>query len=189
MRGKPIVILGLILLVLLIGVYFLLVKENKIQPVSLSSNSISLSPTTGNYKVDQTFDVNILIDTAGKTIDGVDILYLKFDPKILEVVDSSTTTSGIQIKQGTIFSMYLGNSVDNNTGKIAISGLVQPGTNGFKGSGVFATITFKAKASGDAKVTFDFTPGSTKDANMVEHGTAKDILGKVINADYSIGTK
>jgi len=189
MRGKSIVILGLILLALLIGVYFLLIKENKIQPINLSSNSIALSPSTGNFKVGQTFDTKILVDTGGKTIDGIDILYLRFDPKILEVVDSDSKTSGIQIEQGNLFSMYLGNSVDNKTGKISISGLVQPGSSGFKGAGVFATVAFKAKSAGDAKVTFDFTPGVTKDANMTEHGTAKDILGKVINADYTIGTK
>lgn len=189
MRGRSIVILGLILLALLIGVYFLLIKENKIQPISLSSNSIALSPSSGSFKIGQTFDANILIDTGGKTIDGIDVLYLRFDPKILEVVDSDSKTSGVQIKQGTLFSMYLGNTVDNNTGKISISGLVRPGSGGFNGAGVFATITFKAKAAGNAKVSFDFTPGSTRDANMTEHGTAKDILGKVINADYTIGVK
>jgi len=191
MRGKFLVILGLILLALLIGVYFLLIKENKIQPVNvnLSSNSIALSPSSGSFKVGQTFDTNILIDTGGKTIDGVDILYLRFDPKILEVVDSDSKTPGVQIKQGTLFSMYLGNTVDNSAGKISISGLVQPGSGGFMGSGVFATITFKAKAAGNAKVSFDFTPGSTRDANMAEHGTAKDILEKVINANYTITTK
>lgn len=188
--NQKLLIIVLVLALALAGLFFLFSKNDgklaEIKPSFSVGGTIKLDPSSGNKKVGETFPVNIKIDTAGKSIDGVDIFALNYDSKVLEVVDGDSAVDGIQINQGKIFPIFIGNKVDKEKGKITISGIVTPGEKGYKGAGVMATVNFKAISAGPAKINFDFNKDSTVDTNMVEHGSAKEVLEGVQNASFII---
>ncbi|OGD56833.1 hypothetical protein A2V71_00965 [Candidatus Berkelbacteria bacterium RBG_13_40_8] len=179
------------LLLLLLGAFFILPeKSSNLSQFKIATKSypatLSLVPSSGDFKVGQTFDVQIKVDTSQKVIDGVDIYFLNYDPKALGVVDSSDQ-EGTQIKAGSILPIVPYNIVDTQKGQIAFSAIVGGGNQGFSGSGLLATITFKVLApSSSSKVYFDSTAGVTTDSNIVERGSAQEILGTVINGDYTL---
>jgi len=105
--------------------------------------SLSLSPITGGpHKVGSTFSVSIWAKTGGNKIDTIRAS-LTFPANLLEV-QSVSLSSAYNAPAG-------GNTYDNNTGTIYWGGGAYGGTTQ---DAVFATIVFKAKANGTAKVNF-----------------------------------
>jgi peptidoglycan hydrolase-like protein with peptidoglycan-binding domain len=154
-------------------------------PFFAHAAELSLSPASGTHTVGTTFTVNILLDTDGSGIDGVDINQLNFNPNLLEVVDADTDAGGIQIDSGDLMTLTSVNSVDTNAGTITFSQLTGGGsTYSNTGPEILATITFRVKASGSNTVMFDFTPGSTADTNVAADGA--DILTNVGNGTYTL---
>lgn len=143
----------------------------------LTGGSMSLSANQNDLKVGDTVSVAVLFNTGGHMLDGADLI-VSFDPKILEV-----STGGL-IK-GKSFDEYPLLSADKNKGLISISG-VSTIKKGFEGTGVLANIVFKAKAKGQTNLTINFEKNSTSDSNLVEAGTAKDILEKVFNLGLNV---
>ena len=188
-------IVSVILIVLIIaGIFYLaytyttttkqVTDQEKSQPANVVG--LSLTPASGSYKVDQEFDVKIMVNTGGISIDGVDAI-LQYDPNVLQVVDKNEKLTGTQIATTELFPIYLGNKVESGT--ISISGLIQPGTEGFKNNSAqsMAVVTFKVlTAAPSTAVNFDFTPGSKNDSNMAESGDAKEVLAQVGNGSYVI---
>ena len=152
-----------------------------------ASGFLSLSPSSGNFYPGQTFNVNILVGTDNADTDAVDVV-LTYDPTYLEVIDALPGVAGVQIAPGTLYEAYPGNIVDTTTGEIKVTAFSVMSTfnSGF-GSGVFATINFRAKqiVTGTL-VTFDFTDGVTTDSNIALHITSEDILKDVNNGSYNI---
>jgi len=188
MKKKLIIILTLVVVLALVGIFIYLIKSGKIKPFAAGEvAALALDPSSGSYEIDANFDVNIILNTGGEAVDDVDIFHLHYDPFVLEVIDADGNQSGVQIQKGSIFSTYTGNSVNTANGEISISGL-DLGGQGYNGTGIFATINFRPIASADpTNVTFDFTLGSGIDCNVVQHGTALDILASVTNGQYTIG--
>jgi len=147
------------------------------------ATQLTLDPQTETLKVGDTFPVNIMLDTAGNHIDGVDIFALHYDPTLLTVIDDSAKAKGVQITPGPILPVNAYNLVDSKSGSIKFSQLVNPGGN-FMGQGVLATIHFKALSAGTAYLKFDYSQGSTTDSNAAYHG--KDELSKVVDGIYTI---
>jgi len=104
------------------------------------SASINLSPTSGQYKVGQTFNVTINVNPGSEKIDMVRTK-LTFSPDYLEVKSFSTTPT---------FSFQAGgNGFDNVTGTIS-EGAGVPG--GITTPTNFGTIAFVVKKAGSAQV-------------------------------------
>lgn len=144
----------------------------------LTPAKISLSASKTSFKVNEAVPVSVMVDTGGRTIDGVDLI-VKFDPKILEA------TAGGLIK-GKILDEYPLKSVDINKSLIYISG-VSNSKNGFGGTGQFALINFKAKSAGRTSLTIGFIKnGETTDSNLVEIGASKDVLDQVNNLELEV---
>ncbi|MCR4322721.1 MAG: cohesin domain-containing protein, partial [Candidatus Azambacteria bacterium] len=150
---------------------------------SSATATLVLSPASGSYATGDIFSVNILLNTQGSPIQGVDIVYLKYNPAFLEVQDDEGGSVGVQITSGTLMATTAINSVDTSAGKIAFSQVTTSGTS-YTGSGTLATARFKALTSGTAVVAFDFILGSTIDTNVASGG--EDILASVTNGSYSI---
>lgn len=142
-----------------------------------ASATLSLSPNSSSVANGQTFDVNIVLNTAGTNTSGTDIS-LRFDKDKLNIVD---------IKNGTIYDQYIGKNINNTTGIATISGLASSTDSLFTGTGTFATITFRAVGSGTAAVTFNHTPGNKNDTNVANFDTQEEALGSVTNGSYTIG--
>lgn len=152
-------------------------------PTIASAASLSVSPNSKTITVGDTFDISIHLDTEGGFVDGVDIVYLNFNPTILQVQDSNLSMTGIQIATGTLLLNTLADDVDNTLGKISLS-QIYLGGGSFKGSGILATITFKALKVGTSNLTFDYEKDNTKDCNTAFGGV--DILSSVSNGTYLV---
>lgn len=133
------------------------------------------------------FDIDVLVDTAGQNIDGVDARIL---------FDSSLSVANMT--QGTEPSLpsYPAFTSNNTTRTVSISTNIGSGPNATPANGSnlkIATIRFNtlAVASGSL-VNYDFTPGLRNDSNIVQSGTSQtgdpvDILSAVSNATIQIG--
>ncbi len=150
-------------------------------PIKVLAATLILSPASKSVTVGQTITVDILLDTQGAGIDGVDVYSLHYNSSILEVVDANSGTSGIQITPGSLLPITLTNTVSN--GIIQFSQVSSGGTS-YTGSGKLATITFKGLSNGTSAVTFDFAPGSTSDSNVA--GGGQDKLSSVGNGSYTV---
>lgn len=148
------------------------------------SATFTLSPQTQSATVNGTFNVNIVLNTGGQQIYGVDINRLRFNPAVLQVVDADTSATGVQINPGSLMAWVTANSVDNSVGTIQFSQVGDPTATRFSGSGTLATITFRAVAVGTANVTLDFTSGSGLDSNVA--GSGGDILLSVGSGSYTV---
>lgn len=138
--------------------------------------TLALSPGSGDYTFSPTasYPVGIVVDSGGKSVDGVDVI-VNFDPKKVMVVNTQVSTT-------TMFEQFPLNQVDNVRGQIRFSALTfspKPVV------GIVGTFQVRPLVKGEVTLSFDFTPGASTDSNVAEHGTAKDVLGSVTNATYT----
>lgn len=140
--------------------------------------TIILSSAKSQYNAGEAVPVLVEVSTGGRSTEGVDLV-LNFDPRLLEV------SSGAAVK-GEIYPEYPQIKVDPQAGVIQISGISGLSGRQFAGRGNFATINFKAKASGAANLTVNFTPGKTDDSNIVEALSGNDVLESVSDLTLTV---
>lgn len=144
--------------------------------------TLSLSPSSGTFNKSCSFSLDIVLDTQGTDTDGTDSIL---------IYDASRFTA-ISITAGNIYPDYPGSNIDEAGGKITVSGLSAVATP-FVGKGTLATINFKVLDNaqvGVSQIKFDFDPNDkakTTDSNVVERGTASDILNSVVNGSFTVG--
>lgn len=144
--------------------------------------TLSLSPSSGTFNKSCSFTLDIVLDTQGTDTDGTDAIL---------IYDASRFTA-TSITAGTIYPDYPGSNIDEAGGKITVSGLSSVATP-FVGKGTLATINFKVLDNaqvGVSQIKFDFDPNDkakTTDSNVVERGTASDILNSVVNGSFTVG--
>lgn len=151
------------------------------------SNKVSLymSPSVGTYSIGQEFDAAIKVNPTNHGVTGVDVVSLNYPVDSLDVVS---------ITPGQYYYKILPvNPPVANNGKITFSALYNTYPSGW--GFTVATVKFKVKsqvlpspsASKQVQVTFNFTPGSTTDCNVVLAGfTGQDKLEQVVNGVYTI---
>ncbi|HEY4503009.1 MAG TPA: cohesin domain-containing protein, partial [Candidatus Paceibacterota bacterium] len=166
-----------LILSLIFATFFLLGGERA------SAATLSVSPSSSSVTNGQNFNVDILLDTAGVSVDGVDVFSLRYNPAILQVQDANTGADGIQITPGILLPITLVNSVNATNGTLQFS-QVATGGSSFNGSGKLATITFRGISNGTSAVTIDFSSGSASDSNVAGGGIER--LTGVNNASYTI---
>jgi peptidoglycan hydrolase-like protein with peptidoglycan-binding domain len=154
-------------------------------PGLVSAATLSISPSSQNINVGDTFSVSVVLDTQNQFTDGVDIVYLNYNPSLLQVQDASTTITGVQITPGDLLSYTVANTVNVDLGRVTFSQLAM-GSSNYRGIGTLASISFKALAVGNANVSFNYTAGSTIDSNVAIGGL--DILNGVSNGSFNIVT-
>ncbi len=167
----------------LIVLCFMLIGLFSVPEVYAQQATLSLSPSSGTINRGCSLTVQILLNTGGAQTDGTDAIL------IYDVSRLSATS----ITQGTIYSDYPGNNIDDTAGKVNLSGLASI-TQAFSGQGTLATVNFTVKENaptGATQILFDFKTedkSKTTDSNVVERGTVADILNSVVNGNYTIGT-
>lgn len=136
--------------------------------------SISFSPKSGSFVEGSTFDVPILLDTQGSSINAIE-LHVIFDVDKLMVINPSSGKSIIGV--WTEPPAY-----DNTRGTASYVGVIP---NGIKtGSGLIGTITFKAKSIGGASVRV------RSDSNvLLNDGLGSDTIVDFGRAQYDIIVK
>lgn len=145
--------------------------------------TLSLSPSSGNFNRGCSYPVQIVLNTSGAQTDGTDAI----------LIYDTSRLSATSIAQGSIYSDYPGNNIDDTAGKVNLSGLASV-TQAFSGQGTLATVNFLVKENaptGATQVRFDFDSNDkskTTDSNVVQRDTVADILNSVVNGNYTIGT-
>lgn len=135
-----------------------------------SSTSLYLSPASGAYTVDSVFSIKVKVNSGGTAVNAAEGVLI-FNPNELQVVSLS--------KNGSIFSLWTtGPSFSNSTGNIIFGGGTPSNFTGT--SGTIITVTFRAKASASAKVTF--SSGSV----LAADGKGTNILVSMNNGVYAI---
>lgn len=165
--------------------FIALVVFGGVVPASAFAATLSVSPSSGSYQAGNIITAQIMLNTQGASIEGVDIRYLNYDPALLEVQDENPSVAGVQIAPGTLMPNTVANSVNIALGRIEFSQVIS-GNATFNGSGILATARFRALAPGNASTFFNFTSGNTADTNVASGGA--DILTSVTNASYSLAT-
>lgn len=136
---------------------------------------LALQTTNLQVEVGQEIPVDIVLDTDGALVDGVDVI-ISFDPVLLKAEP---------VKVGTLFNDYPQNAQED--GKITLSGISD--STGYSGKGILGTIVFKAVKQGSASVKIEYSPDATIESNVILSGAAKDILGNVLDLALDIKPK
>lgn len=153
------------------------------QEALAASATLSLSPASGTFNKGCNFSTDVIVDTGGAQTAGTDVI-LFYDP---------TRLQALNVVNGRIYSDYPANTIDQQNGKVSISGLTSM-SSPFTGQGTFATVNFKVLADapeGATQITFDFDPtnkAKTTDSNVAEVTTVADVLSQVNNGSYIIGS-
>lgn len=175
------ILVTVVLLVELFWAYKSLGPNNLQESVGISAGpniasgaAISLSTPKATIKVGEEMAVSINISSQ-KLTDGTDLIIV-YNPEIL---------SGQPVKPGTIYNDFPLNAVDQEAGKITVSGITSV-SGGVLANGLFGTVVFQAKKAGPAEVSLEYVPGSTTDSNVIESKTAKDLLNKVNSLKVNI---
>lgn len=144
---------------------------------SAAQASLQFSPSSGSYNLGASFTVSVLLNTGGARTSATD-LDIIFDANKLVLAD---------IAPGNLYGQYVGENINNATGRAIISGLASSPEKLYTGSGTFATLSFKAIDTGTAEVKFSFIPGNRNDSGVYDHDTGDDILTTVNTAAFNIG--
>ena len=174
---------AVVILVVVAGIIYLKPIIDLMRSGATTGPALSLSPAFFTSITGDTITVDILLDTSGTAIDGVDISSIRFDPAILQVQDDDSALAGIQITPGNLLPNTAINQVNNVAGTLSFSQLTAGGTT-YSGSGKLATIHFTAISAGTSNITIDFSLGSTSDSNIAGAGT--DVLASVINSSIFV---
>jgi hypothetical protein len=149
------------------------ILELKFGPI-FSTTSISAGPhfftsSNGNYVVGETFDVVVKVDSMSEVISGVDVVGT-YDSSVLELVSIQGGPNMVFNNNGqcTIKNQSAGNFVFHCFSNQTSSDLVIKGN--------LATLTFKAKTKGSAKIQFICQNGSTTDSNIAQTQTSLDLI-------------
>jgi len=140
-------------------------------PLSAPAAKMLVSPFLQAMDLGATTTVDIRIeDVAG--LYGAEVC-LTFDPTRLEVQDLDPLTPGVQIRPGTLFDLvqcYVvpTSGADNNIGEIRYALTLRNPASPISGSGVLATVTFKAIGEGSSPLTFDTALLLDQGANQIE---------------------
>ena len=150
-----------------------------------SKASLSVSPQSGKFNVNDTFKVNIYVNTGGQNINVVSAI-LKFDKNHFQALNIDSS--------GSVFNMIAETGIDQNTGKIRITlGIPTPdlssGVN--TSNGLVAAVTFKALSNVTAvsdNLIFDFASGNSDlSAVFLNDKKGTNILTGVSGGQYTIG--
>jgi hypothetical protein len=136
-----------------------------------SAASLYLSPSSGSYQVDKTFSVSVFVSSSDQAMNAAGGA-ISFSADKLEIISLS--------KSGSIFSLWVQEpSFSNSVGTINFEGIVM--NPGFTGAGgKIITINFKAKAEGQATLTF--SSGSV----LANDGQGTNILSSLGSAKFDI---
>ena len=129
---------------------------------------MSFDLTKAPIRVGSVFTANIRLDNVAG-LAGVE-LQVAYDPAIFEVQDADPGKDGVQATWGTFLKpdLVAQNLAEPARGKMGLAAVQLPPSQSVSGSGVLATITFKAKSASSSPLTFDLVNLSTPSGTPIE---------------------
>jgi len=162
---------SLILGIVLSSLFSCCFSLNQAQAEELPKAKLLMSPAAGSFLVGSTFDVSVIVDTNGGSINTVKV-DLSFPPDKLQIVTPSTGYSFI--------SLWLEQpSYSNIRGTISYAGGTPGGIK--TSSGIVSTISFRAVKAGEAVISV--LPSSDV---LAHDGKGTSVLGEKMNGRYLI---
>jgi hypothetical protein len=146
-------------------------------PTPSGEASVKLTTTTSSLQVSDTVNCDLSIESGSEEVQSYTI-YITFDPNVLEVVDSNTTQSGVQISFTDTFSSVGTNSSDNTSGTAVISAEISGASQTVNRK--IAQITFRAKQAGTSIVSIN------KSQSSVINDVSEDILGVTTSLNFTV---
>jgi hypothetical protein len=139
-------------------------------PAQAATAALFLSPASGTFQVDSTFDISIFLNTQGNSVNTIDMA-LRFPTDKLQLVSTGTGRSIVGL--WTSPPKY-----NNQTGIVELTGGVPGGVNVERG--LITTLTFRAKAVGQAVVKFD------RSKILLNDGLGTEVLTQNQNSIYDL---
>lgn len=137
-------------------VYIMLVAFLPLSAALAQATIVLIDPPSSTVNLNDTFTVNIKVDTV-TNLYAADVR-ITFDAAKLEVQDANPSLGGVQIEPGPFLDPAQGfmiqNVADNSTGQIHYAFTLLSPAPAVSGTGVLARVTFRAKATGTAQVSF-----------------------------------
>jgi len=129
---------------------------------------MSFDLTKAPILVGSVFTANVRLDHVARLV-GVE-LQVVYDPAILEEQDADLGKDGLQAAWGKFLKpdFVAQNLAEPAQGKISLAAVQLPPSQPVSGSGVLATITFKAKSAGSSPLTFSLVNLSTSSGTFIE---------------------
>lgn len=142
-----------------------------LSPSITHAATVSFGPSGGTFTVGSTFNVSILLDTKGASVNAIDLV-VRFPSEKLQIVAPSLGQSiiGTWINQPTY---------DNRNGSARFQGGIPGGIT--VSQGVISTITFRVRQIGTAVISF--APDSKV---LLNDGKGTDVLEKSGSAIYAL---
>lgn len=149
--------------------------------IKKASANLTLQSETTSIKKGQSFTVKALLNTFSNQTSAAD-LTIKYDPAFLTLIATDSAKAkpfeNSEIYQKTVF-----NSLNSKQGLATMSAVSEEGKP-FSGDALLTAMAFKALKVGPTEITIVFTPGETRDTNIVSE--TKDILESVQNLSITI---
>jgi positive regulator of sigma E activity len=167
--------LGAVSFVILVSIVLLAVNFAQIFPARAAGASLYLTPSSGSYVVSDQINVVVKAFTDSQAVNASEGI-IKFDKNLLEVTSVS--------KSGSIFTMWTTEpSYSNVGGTITYGGGVPSPGFSSPSAGKVLTITFRAKAAGQAQLRF------TSGALLASDGKGSNILETLGSANFTVTPK
>lgn len=155
----------LAVLVVFLGLFF---AGGRAQAATLGTN-----PSSGSYSVGKTISVRVIVNSSGQSINAV--------AGAVTFSNDTLTLTGIS-KSGSIITLWAQEpTYSNSSGTASFQGVTLNGYNG--SSGTVVTLTFKAKAEGDATVSLS----SANSSVLLNDGQGTNVLSTTSGARFTIG--
>jgi hypothetical protein len=173
-----IILLAIPLTVLLVG------KNQEVRKRAAPATTLSLSPSSMTKKVNDTFTVEIKIDTADNQIATIQ-LHIMYDPVKLQAID---------ITNGPLAPRITASGKVDTSGVASITVGARDNTSPITGIGTVAILTMKAISSSATPVSIKFAPHPDTYANALGEGENNVIIGStaasviITNADGTQAT-
>ena len=166
MRKIKKLLLGLVLLISIFGLTISPFNHT----ASAAGASLTFSPNRGDLFVDNTFEVSLIVNTGGQSVNAIEA-FVNFPPDKLQVVSLSKSLIELWVAQP---------SFSNTKGTVSLQGgIPTPGINTSAGS--IITITFRAKSSGTVTLTY----GDSSKV-LANDGSGTNLLNSRGQASYNI---
>jgi lipopolysaccharide export system protein LptC len=164
--GKRILKLGLVLGGAIFALLMWVVIASQAQAATFS-----ITPEEGTYSVGSTFDVTVILDTKGQSINALQ-MQLSFPPDKLQLVSPQVGNSIIEIY--TTPPRY-----DNSRGTVDIVGGIPNGIN--VNSGLVAKLTFRVRSLGSAALRF-----TGESQALLNDGRGTNVLNNTSGANLTL---
>lgn len=117
-------------------------KQDIRQQATYTGPTLSMNPSTATKNVDETFPVGLVLQTGDETVSAAEI-HVSFNPQVLEAVS---------VQAGSYLPVVLvQGSITNGQANITLGS--EP-TDPKQGTGIMATITFRAKSAGTSALAY-----------------------------------